>query len=310
MEKNSRIYVAGHNGLVGSAIVRNLHRKGYKNIIAKAHKELDLTNQSAVEDFFREETIEYVFLAAAKVGGIGANNAYPADFIMDNLLIECNVIKSAFNHKVKKLLFLGSSCIYPKMCPQPIKEEYLLTGLLEPTNEAYALAKISGLKMCSYYKEQYGMNFISAMPTNLYGPNDNFDSKNSHVIPAIISKMEAAKQLNKPIVQLWGTGTPLREFLYVDDMAEACVYLMENYDGVEHINIGTGREISIQNLAELIKRIIGYKGEILFDPSMPDGTPRKLLDISKIKKLGWRPKISLEEGLKITYDSYINNQKR
>ncbi|MDQ0972180.1 GDP-L-fucose synthase [Neobacillus niacini] len=309
MEKNSRIYVAGHNGLVGSAIVRSLHRKGYKNIIGKAHKELDLTNQAAVEDFFREETIEYVFLAAAKVGGIGANNAYPADFIMDNLLIECNVIKSAFNHKVKKLLFLGSSCIYPKMCPQPIKEEYLLTGPLEPTNEAYALAKISGLKMCSYYKEQYGMNFISAMPTNLYGPNDKFDSKDSHVIPAIISKMEAAKQLNKPIVQLWGTGTPLREFLYVDDMAEACVYLMENYDGVEHINIGTGREISIQNLAELIKRIVGYKGEILFDPSMPDGTPRKLLDISKIKKLGWRPKISLEEGLKITYDSYINNQK-
>ncbi|MDF2791947.1 MAG: GDP-L-fucose synthase [Neobacillus sp.] len=310
MEKNSRIYVAGHNGLVGSAIVRSLHRKGYKNIIGKAHKELDLTNQAAVEDFFREETIEYVFFAAAKVGGIGANNAYPADFIMDNLLIECNVIKSAFNHKVKKLLFLGSSCIYPKMCPQPIKEEYLLTGLLEPTNEAYALAKISGLKMCSYYKEQYGMNFISAMPTNLYGPNDNFDSKNSHVIPAIISKMEAAKQLNKPIVQLWGTGTPLREFLYVDDMAEACVYLMENYDGVEHINIGTGQEISIQNLAELIKRIVDYKGEIVFDTSMPDGTPRKLLDISKIEKLGWRPKISLEEGLKITYDSYINNQKR
>jgi GDP-L-fucose synthase len=310
MEKNSRIYVAGHNGLVGSAIVRSLHRKGYKNIIAKAHKELDLTNQAAVEDFFREETIEYVFLAAAKVGGIGANNAYPADFIMDNLLIECNVIKSAFNHKVKKLLFLGSSCIYPKMCPQPIKEEYLLTGLLEPTNEAYALAKISGLKMCSYYKEQYGMNFISAMPTNLYGPNDRFDSKDSHVIPAIISKMEAAKQLNKPIVQLWGTGTPLREFLYVDDMAEACLYLMENYDGVEHINIGTGQEVSIQNLAELIKRIVDYKGEIVFDPSMPDGTPRKLLDISKIEKLGWRPKISLEEGLKITYDSYINNQKR
>jgi GDP-L-fucose synthase len=309
MEKNSRIYVAGHNGLVGSAIVRSLHRKGYKNIIGKTHKELELTNQAAVENFFTEEKIEYVFLAAAKVGGIGANSSYPADFIMDNLLIECNVIKSAFNHKVKKLLFLGSSCIYPQMSPQPIKEEYLLTGPLEPTNEAYALAKISGLKMCSYYKRQYGMNFISAMPTNLYGPNDRFDSKDSHVIPAIISKLEAAKQLNKPIVQLWGTGTPLREFLYVDDMAEACVYLMENYDGVDHINIGTGQEISIQNLAELIKRIVGYKGEIVFDPSMPDGTPRKLLDISKIKKLGWRPKISLEEGLKITYDSYISNQK-
>lgn len=309
MKKNSRIYVAGHNGLVGSAIVRSLHRKGYNNIIGKTHKELELTNQAEVENFFTEEKIEYVFLAAAKVGGIGANNSYPADFIMDNLLIECNVIKSAFNHKVKKLLFLGSSCIYPKMAPQPIKEEYLLTGPLEPTNEAYALAKISGLKMCSYYKEQYGMNFISAMPTNLYGPNDKFDSKDSHVIPAIISKMEAAKQLNKPTVQLWGTGTPLREFLYVDDMAEACVFLMENYDGVEHINIGTGQEISIQNLAELIKRIVDYKGEIVFDPSMPDGTPRKLLDISKLSKLGWRPKTSLEEGLKITYDSYISSPK-
>jgi GDP-L-fucose synthase len=308
MEKNSRIYVAGHNGLVGSAIVRSLHRKGYKNIIGKTHKELELTNQAAVENFFTEEKIEYVFLAAAKVGGIGANNAYPADFIMDNLLIECNVIKSAFNHKVKKLLFLGSSCIYPKLCPQPIKEEYLLTGPLEPTNEAYALAKISGLKMCSYYKEQYGMNFISAMPTNLYGPNDKFDSKDSHVIPAIISKMDAAKRLNKPTVELWGTGTPLREFLFVDDMAEACVYLMENYDGGEHINIGTGQEMSIQNLAKLIKRIVDYKGDIVFDPSMPDGTPRKLLDISKIEKLGWRPKIGLEEGLKITYGSYIKSQ--
>jgi GDP-L-fucose synthase len=309
MEMNSRIYVAGHNGLVGSAIVRSLYRKGYKNIIGKTHKELDLTNQAAVEVFFKEESIEYVFLAAAKVGGIGANNAYPADFIMDNLLIECNVIKSAFNHKVKKLLFLGSSCIYPKLCPQPIKEEYLLTGSLEPTNEAYALAKIAGLKMCSYYKEQYGMNFISAMPTNLYGPNDKFYSNDSHVIPAMISKMETAKRLNKPTVELWGTGTPLREFLFVDDMAEACVYLMENYDGREHINIGTGQDISIQILAQLIKRIVDYKGDIVFDPSMPDGTPRKLLDISKIKKLGWIPKIGLEEGLKITYEYYINNQK-
>ena len=309
MEKNSRIYVAGHNGLVGSAIVRSLHRKGYNNIIGKTHKELDLTNQTAVENFFTGEKVEYVFLAAAKVGGIGANNSYPADFIMDNLLIECNVIKSAFNHKVKKLMFLGSSCIYPKLCPQPIKEEYLLTGPLEPTNEAYALAKIAGLKMCSYYKEQYGMNFISAMPTNLYGPNDRFDSNDSHVIPAIISKMEAAKRLNKPTVELWGTGTPLREFLFVDDMADACLYLMENYDGGEHINIGTGQDISIQNLAELIKKIVDYKGDIVFDPSMPDGTPRKLLDISKIEKLGWRPKICLEEGLKITYGSYIKNQK-
>lgn len=309
MEKNNRIYVAGHNGLVGSALVRSLHRKGYKNIICKTHKELDLTNQAAVENFFTEEKIEYVFLAAAKVGGIRANNDYPAEFIMDNLLIECNVIKSAFNHKVKKLLFLGSSCIYPKLCPQPIKEEYLMTGPLEPTNEAYALAKISGLKMCSYYKEQYGMNFISAMPTNLYGPNDKFDSNDSHVIPAIISKMEVAKRLNKPTVELWGTGTPLREFLFADDLADACVYLMENYDGGEHINVGTGQDISIHDLSELIKRIVDYKGDIVFNPSMPDGTPRKLLDISKIEKLGWRPKIGLEEGLKITYESYIKSNK-
>ena len=307
MEKNSRIYVAGHNGLVGSALVRSLHRMGYKNIIGKTHKELDLTNQAAVEKFFAEENIEYVFLAAAKVGGIGANNDYPADFIMDNLLIECNVIKSAFNHKVKKLLFLGSSCIYPKLCPQPIKEEYLLTGSLEPTNEAYALAKISGLKMCQYFNKQYGANFISAMPTNLYGPNDKFDSNHSHVVPAIITKMKTAKKLNKPTVELWGTGTPLREFLFVDDMADACLFLMENYESNEHLNIGTGKDISIQDLAELIKRIIGYQGDIMFDKSKPDGTPKKLLDISKIEKLGWKAKISLEEGLKLTYDYYMKH---
>ncbi len=307
MEKNSRIYVAGHNGLVGSALVRSLHRMGYKNIIGKTHKELDLTNQAAVEKFFAEENIEYVFLAAAKVGGIGANNDYPADFIMDNLLIECNVIKSAFNHKVKKLLFLGSSCIYPKLCPQPIKEEYLLTGPLEPTNEAYALAKISGLKMCQYFNKQYGANFISAMPTNLYGPNDKFDSNHSHVVPAIITKMKTAKKLNKPTVELWGTGTPLREFLFVDDMADACLFLMENYESNEHLNIGTGKDISIQDLAELIKRIIGYQGDIVFDKSKPDGTPKKLLDISKIEKLGWKAKISLEEGLKLTYDYYMKH---
>lgn len=307
MEKNSRIYVAGHNGLVGSALVRSLHRMGYKNIIGKTHKELDLTNQAAVEKFFAEENIEYVFLAAAKVGGIGANNDYPADFIMDNLLIECNVIKSAFNHKVKKLLFLGSSCIYPKLCPQPIKEEYLLTGPLEPTNEAYALAKISGLKMCQYFNKQYGANFISAMPTNLYGPNDKFDSNHSHVVPAIITKMKTAKKLNKPTVELWGTGTPLREFLFVDDMADACLFLMENYESNEHLNIGTGKDISIQDLAELIKRIIGYQGDIMFDKSKPDGTPKKLLDISKIERLGWKAKISLEEGLKLTYDYYMKH---
>lgn len=307
MEKNSRIYVAGHNGLVGSALVRSLHRMGYKNTIGKTHKELDLTNQATVEKFFAEENIEYVFLAAAKVGGIGANNDYPADFIMDNLLIECNVIKSAFNHKVKKLLFLGSSCIYPKLCPQPIKEEYLLTGPLEPTNEAYALAKISGLKMCQYFNKQYGANFISAMPTNLYGPNDKFDSNHSHVVPAIITKMKTAKKLNKPTVELWGTGTPLREFLFVDDMADACLFLMENYESNEHLNIGTGKDISIQDLAELIKKIIGYQGDIVFDKSKPDGTPKKLLDISKIEKLGWKAKISLEEGLKLTYDHYMKH---
>ena len=307
MEKNSRIYVAGHNGLVGSALVRSLHRMGYKNTIGKTHKELDLTNQATVEKFFAEENIEYVFLAAAKVGGIGANNDYPADFIMDNLLIECNVIKSAFNHKVKKLLFLGNSCIYPKLCPQPIKEEYLLTGPLEPTNEAYALAKISGLKMCQYFNKQYGANFISAMPTNLYGPNDKFDSNHSHVVPAIITKMKTAKKLNKPTVELWGTGTPLREFLFVDDMADACLFLMENYESNEHLNIGTGKDISIQDLAELIKKIIGYQGDIVFDKSKPDGTPKKLLDISKIEKLGWKAKISLEEGLKLTYDHYMKH---
>lgn len=307
MEKNSCIYVAGHTGLVGSALVRSLNRKGYKNIIGRTHGALDLTNQAAVEDFFAKEKIDYVFLAAAKVGGIGANRTYPADFIMDNLLMECNVIKSAFRHKVKKLLFLGSSCIYPKLCPQPIKEEYLLTGPLEPTNEAYALAKISGLKMCSYYKEQYGANFISAMPTNLYGLNDKFGSNGSHVIPAILSKMEAAKRLNQPAVKLWGTGTPLREFLFADDMADACVHLMETYNGRSHINIGTGRELSIRDLAELIKKTVDYKGDIVFDPGMPDGTPRKLLDSSRIEKLGWKAKIGLEEGLRLTYDSYIRS---
>ncbi|MDD9148780.1 GDP-L-fucose synthase [Sporolactobacillus sp. CQH2019] len=307
MEKNSCIYVAGHTGLVGSALVRSLNRKGYKNIIGRTHGALDLTNQAAVEDFFAKEKIDYVFLAAAKVGGIGANRTYPADFIMDNLLMECNVIKSAFRHKVKKLLFLGSSCIYPKLCPQPIKEEYLLTGPLEPTNEAYALAKISGLKMCSYYKEQYGANFISAMPTNLYGLNDKFGSNGSHVIPAILSKMEAAKRLDQPAVKLWGTGTPLREFLFADDMADACVHLMETYNGRSHINIGTGRELSIRDLAELIKKTVDYKGDIVFDPGMPDGTPRKLLDSSRIEKLGWKAKIGLEEGLRLTYDSYIRS---
>lgn len=309
MEKDSRIYVAGHHGLVGSALVKSLHRQGYRNVIGKTRKELDLTDQVAVEQFFRNEHIEYVFLAAAKVGGIGANSAYPADYIMENLLIQCNVIRSAFFYKVKKLLFLGSSCIYPKHCPQPIKEEYLLTGPLEPTNEAYALAKISGLKMCQYYNTQYGTNYISVMPTNLYGPNDRYDANHSHVIPAMITKMDTAKHSNQPAVELWGTGTPLREFLYVDDMADACIYLMERYEGNEHLNIGTGQDISIRDLAAMIQKVVGYQGEIVFNAGMPDGTPRKLLDITKIKSLGWKVKTGLEEGLRLTYDDYIKNKK-
>ncbi|MGP7817086.1 GDP-L-fucose synthase family protein [Niallia sp. 01092] len=309
MEKDSKIYVAGHKGLVGSAIVRNLKEKGYKHIIGKTRQELDLTKQAEVEQFFKDEKVDYVFLAAAKVGGIGSNNAYPADYIMDNLLMECNVIRSAFHNKVKKLMFLGSSCIYPKFCPQPIKEEYLLTGTLESTNEAYALAKIAGLKMCQFFNTQYGTNFVSVMPTNLYGPHDRFDPNHSHVIPAMITKMDAAKKLNKPVVELWGTGTPLREFLYVEDMAEACVYLMENYEGNEHINIGTGTDISIKDLAELIKKVIGYEGKIVFDPTKPDGTPRKLLDVSKLTNAGWKPKVDLEEGLRLTYEFYKNEEQ-
>ncbi|WP_445506278.1 GDP-L-fucose synthase family protein [Niallia sp. 03190] len=309
MEKDSKIYVAGHKGLVGSAIVRNLKEKGYKHIIGKTRQELDLTKQAEVEQFFKDEKVDYVFLAAAKVGGIGSNNAYPADYIMDNLLMECNVIRSAFHNKVKKLMFLGSSCIYPKFCPQPIKEEYLLTGTLESTNEAYALAKIAGLKMCQFFNTQYGTNFVSVMPTNLYGPHDRFDPNHSHVIPAMITKMDAAKKLNKPVVELWGTGTPLREFLYVEDMAEACVYLMENYEGNEHINIGTGTDISIKDLAELIKKVIGYEGKIVFDPTKPDGTPRKLLDVSKLTNAGWKPKVDLEEGLRLTYEFYKDEEQ-
>ncbi|MFT8321308.1 MAG: GDP-L-fucose synthase [Bacillus sp. (in: firmicutes)] len=309
MEKGSKIYVAGHRGLVGSAIVRNLKNKGYKNIVGKTHQELDLTNQAAVEQFFKNEKIDYVFMAAAKVGGIGSNNAYPADYIIENLIMECNVIKSAYQYKVKKLMFLGSSCIYPKFCPQPIKEDYLLTGPLEPTNEAYALAKIAGLKMCQFFNSQYGTKFISVMPTNLYGPHDRFDPIHSHVIPAIMTKMNTAKDLNKPVVNLWGTGTPRREFLFVDDMAEACVFLMKNYNGNEHINIGTGTDIEIKELAELLKKVIDYKGEIIFDPTKPDGTPKKLLDVTKLTSLGWKPKVELEEGLRLTYEFYKKEHK-
>lgn len=307
MKKDSKIYVAGHRGLVGSAIVRNLKSKGYTNIIGKTHKELNLTNQIAVRKFFEEEKPEYVFLAAAHVGGINANNTHPAEFIYENLEIQNNVIKAAHDYKVKKLLFLGSSCIYPKMCPQPIKEEYLLSGYLEPTNEAYALAKISGLKMCQFFKRQYGDNFISCMPTNLYGPNDNFDLETSHVMPALIRKFHEAKVNNEPFVEVWGTGKPLREFLHVDDMADGCVYLMEHYDGEEHVNIGTGKEVTIRELAETIKEVVSFKGELRFNTDKPDGTPRKLLDVSKLEGVGWKYKIELRDGIKSSYDWFKNN---
>lgn len=304
MEKNDRIYIAGHKGLVGLAITKNLEGKGFTNLIRKTHDELDLTVQTDVERFFLENEPEYVFLAAAKVGGIQANNSSPAEFYYINSMIQNNVIHNAYKYNVKKLLFLGSSCIYPKMSPQPIKEEYLLSDYLEPTNEAYAIAKISGLKMCQYYKKQYNANFISCMPTNLYGPNDNFDPESAHVLPALIRKIHEAKMKRNPVVAIWGTGTPKREFLHVDDMADACVFLMQNYDGVDHVNIGSGEEISISDLAELVKEIVGFKGDIVFDTSRPDGTPRKLLDTKKLELLGWKSRIHLAEGIKDTYELY------
>lgn len=307
MEKESKIYMAGHKGLAGSALVRNLNSKGYLNIIGRTHSELDLTRQADVEEFFREEKPEYVFLAAARVGGIGANSAHPADFIMENELIQCNVIRSAYKNRVKKLMFLGSSCIYPKLCPQPIKEEYLLSGSLEPTNEAYALAKISGLKICQYFNRQYGTKYISVMPTNLYGPNDNFNQETSHVIPAMIRKIHQAKVENCPCVEIWGTGSPLREFLYADDMADACVFLMETYEGNEFFNVGTGKEISIKQLAEMIKNIIGFDGELVYNPDKPDGTPRKVLDVSKLERAGWKYKVELEDGLRKSYEFFKLN---
>ncbi len=307
LEKNGLIYVAGHRGLVGSAIVRNLESKGYHNIIGKTHTELDLTSQQAVRDFFEQEQPEYVFLAAAKVGGIHANNTYPAEFIYENLMIQNNIIQAAHDYRVKKLLFLGSTCIYPKLAPQPIKEEYLLSGYLEPTNEAYALAKIAGLKMCQYFKRQYGDNFISCMPTNLYGPNDNFDLNNSHVMPALIRKFHEAKVNQASQVEVWGTGKPLREFLYVDDMADACVFLMENYDGEEHVNIGTGEEVSIGELAALVKDVIGFEGALVFNPDKPDGTPRKLTDVSKLHGLGWKHRVELREGVIRVYEWFREN---
>ena len=300
MLKDAKIYVAGSNGMVGSAIVRALKAKGYINIVVKSSKELDLKNQQAVHDFFNQEQPEYVFLAAAKVGGIHANNTYPATFIYDNIMIQSNVIQAAYEFNVKKLLFLGSSCIYPKFAPQPIKEEYLLTGSLEPTNEAYAIAKIAGLKMCQFYKQQYGCNFISAMPTNLFGVNDNFNLENSHVLPALLRKFIEAKQNNKQEVTIWGSGTPMREFLFVDDLAEACLFLMENYNGNETVNIGTGEDVSIKELAETIMKIVGFEGNLIFDASKPDGAPRKLLNVSKINTLGWKHQTNLEEGIQKT----------
>lgn len=307
MNKTDKIYVAGHRGLVGSAIVRNLQEKGYKNIIGRTHKELDLTNQAAVTRFFEEERPQIVVLAAAKVGGINANNTTPADFIYDNLQIQCNVIKCCHDYRVDKLLFLGSTCIYPKMAPQPIPEDALLGGPLESTNEAYAIAKIAGLEMCKFYKRQYGDDFISCMPTNLYGPHDNYDLDGSHVMPAMIRKFHEAKQNLASAVELWGSGTPLREFLYVDDMADACVYLLEHYSGEQHVNIGTGKEVTIKELAEIVRKAVGYQGNIIWNSAMPDGTPRKLTDVSKLHALGWQHKVELEEGVALAYDWFREN---
>jgi GDP-L-fucose synthase len=305
MNLESKIYVAGHNGMVGSSIVRKLKELGYKNIITTSRKELNLLNQTDVQSFFSSEKPEYVFLCAAKVGGIKANNEMKGDFIYENLMIQSNIIKSSKDYNVKKLLFLGSSCIYPKFSEQPIKEEYLLTGLLEPTNDAYAIAKIAGIKMCQSFNQQYGTNFISVMPTNLYGPNDNYDLNNSHVLPAMIRKFHEAKLEGKDKVEIWGTGTPKREFLYVDDLADACHHLMLNYNDSEIVNIGTGQDVTIAELAVGIKNIVGFEGDIYFNTEMPDGTPRKLLDVSKLKGLGWGYKTSLKDGIEKTYKDYV-----
>ncbi len=307
MNKDDKIYVAGHRGLVGSAIVRNLEANGYSNILCRTSKELDLKNQAAVDVFFAEEKPDYVFLAAAKVGGIHANDTYPVDFIRDNLQIQTNVIDAAWRNSVKKLLFLGSSCIYPKFAPQPMKEEYLLTGELEPTNEWYAVAKIAGIKMCQAYKKQYGFNAISIMPTNLYGPGDNFNLENSHVLPALIRKFHDAKERGDKTVEVWGTGSPRREFLHVDDMADASIYLMNKYDDMRFVNVGVGEDVTIRELAETVKVVVGFEGELRFDTSKPDGTPRKLLDIENLKKTGWQASIPLEEGVSSTYQWYLDN---
>lgn len=305
MDKGAKIYIAGHRGMVGSAIVRRLEAEGYTNLIMRTRAELDLRNQQAVDIFFDTEKPEYVFLAAAKVGGIIANDTYRADFIMDNLLIECNVIRAAHENKVAKLLFLGSSCIYPKMAPQPLTEDALLTGPLEPTNRPYAIAKIAGIELCQSYRDQYGDNFISCMPTNLYGPGDNYDLQNSHVLPALIRKFYEAKHDPSKKVQLWGDGSPKREFLYVDDLAEACLFLMENYDGREFLNIGTGEDIAIKELAETIADAVGYSGPVEWDSSKPNGTPRKWMDVGRLHALGWKHKISLSEGIRLTLADFI-----
>lgn len=307
LKKDDKIYVAGHRGLVGSAIVRNLQEKGYRNIIGRTHSELDLTNQAEVRAFFEKERPDAVILAAAKVGGIHANETAPADFAYENLQIQCNVIHCCHQYQVKKLLFLGSTCIYPRMAPQPIPEDALLTGPLEETNEAYAIAKIAGLEMCKFYKRQYGDDFISCMPTNLYGPHDNYDLEGSHVMPAMIRKFHEAKQAGAAAVELWGTGSPLREFLYVDDMADACVFLLEQYNGEQHVNIGTGKEVTIRELAETVKRVVGYQGEIVWNKDMPDGTPRKLTNVEKLHELGWTHKVELEEGVALAYQWFKEN---
>ncbi|MDJ1482389.1 GDP-L-fucose synthase [Cytophagaceae bacterium YF14B1] len=304
MEKNAKIYVAGHRGMVGSAIVRKLKAEGYNNLVTRVSSELDLRNQAAVSQFFEDEKPDYVFLAAAKVGGIHANNTYRADFIYDNMMIQNNIIHESYRNGVKKLLFLGSSCIYPKMAPQPLREDYLLTGELEPTNEPYAIAKIAGIKMCDAYRSQYGCNFISVMPTNLYGPNDNYDLNNSHVLPALIRKFHEAKINGAPSVEVWGSGSPRREFLHADDLAAACFYLMETYNEPGLVNIGTGEDISIKELAELVQKTIGYEGQIVWNTSKPDGTPRKLMDVSKLASFGWKYSISLKDGLRSVYQEY------
>lgn len=307
MEKNEKIYIAGHNGLIGSAIMKKLKSDGYDNLISKSHRELDLINQTEVNKFFEKEKPEYVFLAAAKVGGIKANSTQPVEFIYENLMIQNNIIKASYDFQVKKLLFLGSSCIYPRECKQPMREEYLLSGYLEPTNEAYALAKIAGLKMCEYYNEQYSANFISCMPTNIYGPNDNFDLETSHVIPAMMRRFYDAKLNHSPQIKIWGSGNAMREFLYVEDLADACVYLMNNYDNGKFINVGTGIDVSIKELALMIKEIVGYQGQIIFDTSKPEGNPKKLLDVTALQDIGWKHKVDLKEGLNLTFNWFKKN---